>query len=99
MGKIESLKVWINGHVLTPGVRKFVFDREVKMLSSDFAAFTVPFVTVGAVGLLVQLSPWILRTGVTDIDPLPILFFAFLAGFTSLYLRYLILKRYSNVRP
>jgi len=94
-----KLREKINRHVLTPKVRKFFLKLSAKMLASAFIAFAVPFVTVGALGLLVQLIPWIFRTGVTDIDPLPVLLFAFLFGFASMYLRYLIMKRFSGIRP
>jgi hypothetical protein len=93
------LRKEINRHVLTPAVRKFFFRISAKMLASAFVAFAIPFVTVGSLGLLVQLIPWIFRTGVTDIDPLPVLLFAFLFGFASMYFRYLIMKRFSGIRP
>jgi len=89
----------ISGHMITQTVRKFILRVSAKMLSSAFIAFTIPFVTIGAAGLLVQLIPWIFRAGVTDIDPLPVLLFAFLFGFLSVYLRYLIMKRFSGIRP
>lgn len=88
-----------NKYILTPAVRKFILRLAAKMLASSFIAFTIPFVTVGVIGLLIQLMPWIFRTGVTDIDPLPILLFAFLFGFGSMYLRYQIMKRFSDIRP
>jgi hypothetical protein len=94
-----GLRKKINRYVLAPGVRKFLFRLSSKMLASAFTAFTIPFVTVGALGLLVQLVPWIFRTGVTDIEPLPILLCAFLFGFASMYVRYLIMKRFSGIRP
>jgi hypothetical protein len=94
-----KLREKINRYVITPGVRKFLLRLAAKMLASTFIAFAVPFVTVGALGLLVQLIPWLFRTGVTDIDPLPILLFAFLFGFASMYIRYLIMKRFSGIRP
>ena len=89
----------ISRFILIPVARKFIFRVSAKMLANKFIAFTVPFVTVGALGLLIQLIPWIFRTGVTDIDPLPILLFAFLSGFLSMYLRYQIMKRFSGIRP
>jgi hypothetical protein len=79
--------------------RRFAFRISVKMLSSAFLSFTLVFVTVGSVGLIIQLLPWIMRRGVTDIDPLPILFFAFAGGFGAMYVRFLILKRFAPVRP
>jgi len=85
--------------VLVSWLRKFIFRVSAKMLASNFIAFTIPFVTVGAMGILIQLTPWIFRTGVTDIDPLPILIFAFLFGFMSVYMRYRIMKKFSGIRP
>ncbi len=95
----EKARGKINRHILTHAVRKFIFRLAAKMLASNFIAFTVPFVTVGVLGLLIQLAPWVFRSGVTDIDPLPILLFAFLSGFVSFYLRYRIMKKFSYIRP
>jgi hypothetical protein len=95
----ERLRDSLNRHALTPGLRKFTIRLAAKMLASAFLSFTIPFVTVGAVGLVIQLIPWLFRPGVTDIDPLPILLFAFLFGFGSMYLRYRIMKKFSDIRP
>ena len=79
--------------------RKFAFRLGVKMFSSAFVSFTLVFVTAASVGLVIELLPWIFRTGVTDIDPLPILIVSFILGFAAMYARYLIMKRFSRITP
>jgi hypothetical protein len=80
-------------------VKRFAFRISVKTLSSAFLSFTLAFVLVGGVEIIIQLTPWIFRTGVTDIDPLQILLHALLAGFASMYVRFRIMKKFSGVRP
>ena len=92
-----ALRERINRHVLTPRFRKFVFRTVVSMLSGGHTVFIVFFVTVASAGLVIQMAPWILRTGVTDIDPLPIIIASTVAGFAGAYLRYLILLKFSHI--
>jgi glycopeptide antibiotics resistance protein len=80
-------------------VRKFFFRLAVKMLSSSFITFAVVFVAAGATGLAIELAPWITRTGVTDIDPLPLLAFSLFSALVAVYLRIRIMKRFSHIRP
>ncbi len=80
-------------------MRRFASRLASKMLASAFLSFTIVFVTTASIALVFQLLPWIPRSGVTDIDPLPILIVAFILGFSSMYVRYLIMKRFSGIRP
>jgi hypothetical protein len=71
----------------------------VKMLVSAFVTFTITFVAVSGVLLLFELIPWITRQGVTDIDPLPIIIVSFLLAFAAVYVRFLLMKKFSRIRP
>jgi hypothetical protein len=71
----------------------------VRMLASAFTTFTMVFVTVSCVLLAVELAPWIVSEGVTDIDPLPIIIVSFIVAFAAMYARFLIMKKLSRIRP
>ncbi len=80
-------------------LRRFTRRVLVKMLASPFVTFTIVFVSFAAPLLVIELTPWIARPGVTDIDPLPILMVSFIAAFAAVYARFLIMKRFSGIRP
>jgi hypothetical protein len=80
-------------------LKAFAFRIGVRMLASAFVTFTIAFVSVSCVLLLIELIPWIVREGVTDIDPLPILIVSFIAAFAATYARFLIMKKFSGIRP
>jgi hypothetical protein len=71
----------------------------VRMLASAFTTFTLVFVTVSCILLAVELAPWIVSEGVTDIDPLPIIIVSFIVAFAAMYARFLIMKKLSRIRP
>jgi putative flippase GtrA len=80
-------------------LKKFSFRIASKMLSSAFVTFTLVFIVMACAWLAIQMAPWIFREGVTDIDPLPILIYSFVAAFAATYVRYIIMKRFSKIRP
>ncbi|MCD6496202.1 MAG: hypothetical protein J7K54_02940 [Candidatus Aenigmarchaeota archaeon] len=97
MDRPGGMKKMLSGIRMPQKLRKMLFRVLVRMMASTFVAFAVPFVAVAALGLVFQLVPWIFRTGVTDIDPLPVLLYALLAGFASAYVRYRTMKRFSRI--
>ncbi len=95
--KKAALRNRVNRYLLTPKLRGFIFRIGVRMLSSGITIFMILFTTVASLGLIIQLVPWIFLTGVTDIDPLMIIAASTVAGFTGVYIRYLILSKFSHI--
>ncbi|MBN1896921.1 MAG: hypothetical protein JW789_04335 [Candidatus Aenigmarchaeota archaeon] len=95
--KKAALMGRVNRYLLTPKLRVFMFRIAVRMLSSGITIFMILFTTVASMGLIIQLMPWIFLTGVTDIDPLMIIAASTVAGFTGVYIRYLILSKFSHI--
>lgn len=79
-------------------LKKFLIRIVVKMLASTFFTFTLVFLTTAFIGLIMQLAPWLQRTGVIDIDPLTILVVSFSLAFATVCLRVLIMRRYSKIK-
>jgi hypothetical protein len=79
--------------------KAFAFRIAVRMLASAFYTFTIVFVAVSSIMLLFELVPWLAREGVTDIDPLPILIVSFICAFAAMYARFLLMKKFSVIRP
>ncbi|MFH0956412.1 MAG: hypothetical protein V1813_00970 [Candidatus Aenigmatarchaeota archaeon] len=86
-------------HAFRVKAKAFAKRIAVKMLASAFVSFTIVFVAVSCVLLIFELVPWITKQGVTDIDPLPILIVSFILAFAAMYARFLLMKRFSVIRP
>ncbi|UCD02751.1 MAG: hypothetical protein JSV63_03110 [Candidatus Aenigmatarchaeota archaeon] len=80
-------------------LRKFTFNVAVVMFASSFMTFALVFITAACLGIIIQLIPWIAATGVTDIDPLGIIIYALVIALIAVGVRYLILRRLSNISP